>query len=272
FQTSTKYDGDAAPEWGAQEVLHVRPKDLEAKVLQDIESYRAEYDAYLTSHKKYPEWISDAQAHVKEKLRQRLGWMTRIHPIVTADSRMLLPLYSDAFACSLAAITQDWGKTWSFSEPILHINVQACFVQKKDGDIVAFMRDRGAKRRIPRSVSKDGGLTWSLTEPMELPNPDSSVDCIALKSGNWALVCNDTEGGLRGGRNQLSVFLSDDEGATWKWKRTLEKHGEECAASYPSFIQAQDGTLHCTYTYSPSPNETIKHAHFDEAWIKEGDK
>jgi predicted neuraminidase len=272
FRTSTSFDGDGAPAWQTQDVLHVRPRDLEAKLLADIESYRPAYDEYLSSHQKYPEWIADAQANVKVKLRQRLGWMTRIHPIMTSDSRMVLPLYSDAFACSLAAITEDWGKTWSFSEPILHINVQACFVHKKNGDIVAMMRDRGAKRRIQRSISKDGGMTWSLTEPMDLPNPDSSVECIVLESGNWALVCNDTEGGPRGGRNQLSVYLSNDEGATWKWKRSLEKHGEECAASYPSVIQARDGAIHCTYTYSPTPNETIKHARFDEAWIMEGEK
>lgn len=272
YRTSTRLDGDAAPEWDTQDVIHVRPKDLEAKLLADIDANRHAYDEYLASHQKYPEWIADAQTNVKDKLRQRLGWMTRIHPIMTSDSRMVLPLYSDAFACSLAAITDDWGKTWSFSEPILHINVQACFVPKKNGDIVAYMRDRGAKRRMPKSVSKDGGVTWSLTQLTDMPNPDSSVDCIALKSGNWALVCNDTEGGPRGGRNQLSVYLSGDEGATWKWHRNLEKHGEECAASYPSVIQANDGSIHCTYTYTPTPNETIKHVRFDEAWIKEGNK
>lgn len=271
YLTSTNFEGDGAPVWQWQDVLHVRPTNLDTRLIEDMDTHAQEYADYLATHPKYPTWIEDAKADVQVKLLQRLGWMTRIHPIMTSGSRIMLPLYSDAFACSLAAFTEDWGKTWTFSEPILNINVQACFVQKKSGEIVAMMRDRGAAKRIPVSTSKDGGITWSHTEKMDIPNPDSSVDCLALASGNWVLVCNDTEGGPRGGRNQLSTYLSDDEGATWKWKRTLEKHDESCAASYPSVIQAADGSIHCTYTYSPSPNETIKHARFNEDWIKAGD-
>lgn len=270
YRTSTNFGGDGAPVWDWQDVLHVRPKDLEQRLLADLDTHAQEYADYLSSHKKYPEWIDDAKAGAKSKLLQRIGWMTRIHPIMLSESRIMFPLYSDEFACSLAAFTDDWGKTWTFSEPILNINVQACFVKKQSGDIVAYMRDRGAARRIPMSVSKDGGMTWSQTVRTDIPNPDSSVDCIALTDGHWVMVCNDTEGGPRGGRNQLSAMLSDDEGQTWKWKRILEKHDESCAAAYPCVIQASDGTIHCTYTYSPSPNESIKHARFDEAWIREG--
>ena len=50
---------------------------------------------------------------------------------------------------------------------------------------------------------------------------------------------------------------------------------------YPSIIQAADGTLHATYSYFAPPagvkpdaegrlpRKTIKHAHFNEAWIRE---
>jgi len=270
YRTSSDYEGAGCPVWNWQDVVHVRPADLEKRLLEDLDTHAQAYADYLATHQKYPAWIEDARTSVKNKLSQRLGWMTRIHPIMLSDSRMALPLYSDAFACSLAAFTEDWGKTWTFSKPILNINVQACFVRKESGDVVAYMRDRGASRRIPMSVSKDGGLTWSHVQMTELPNPDSSVDCLALDSGLWVMVCNDTEGGPRGGRNRLSAYLSDDEGQTWKWHRTLENHGEECAAAYPSFVQAEDGSIHCSYTYSPSPDETIKHACFNEAWIKAG--
>jgi predicted neuraminidase len=51
---------------------------------------------------------------------------------------------------------------------------------------------------------------------------------------------------------------------------------------YPSIIQAPDGTLHATYSYFIPPAEAakddqgrlvrkaIKHAHFNEAWIRAG--
>ena len=52
---------------------------------------------------------------------------------------------------------------------------------------------------------------------------------------------------------------------------------------YPSIIQAKDGTLHVSYSFhqkkslvkvdaSGQPaNESIKHAHFNEAWVMQGD-
>ena len=77
--------------------------------------------------------------------------------------------------------------------------------------------------------------------------------------------------------------LSDDEGQSWKWKRHLEfsEPGRNAThGAYPSIIQAKDGTLHASYTYTLNgknvkkdasgrpERECIKHAHFDVAWIK----
>ncbi len=52
---------------------------------------------------------------------------------------------------------------------------------------------------------------------------------------------------------------------------------------YPSIIQASDGTLHASYSFHQKKSatrldpagkpaaETIKHAHFNEAWVRQGD-
>ena len=40
--------------------------------------------------------------------------------------------------------------------------------------------------------------------------------------------------------------------------------------SYPTLIQAADGSIHCTYTHEDKKNfegKTIKHVRFNEAWI-----
>ena len=111
-------------------------------------------------------------------------------------------------------------------------------------------------------------MTWSAAEPMDIPNPGSSVECIPLASGNWILACNDLPGGPRKGRTQLSVYLSDDEGATWKWRRVVEKHDASTAVSYPALIQSRDGIVHLAFTFSASPHETIKHVRLNEAWVR----
>jgi len=52
------------------------------------------------------------------------------------------------------------------------------------------------------------------------------------------------------GRYRLSLFLSDDEGKTWKWKTRIEDHQPgQGNYSYPSLIQASDGLLHMTYSH-----------------------
>ncbi|MCA9414533.1 MAG: exo-alpha-sialidase, partial [Candidatus Omnitrophica bacterium] len=114
--------------------------------------------------------------------------------------------------------------------------------------------------------------TWSDTGEMEIPNPDSSVSAEVLDNGHWVLVCNDTTGGDRGGRTRLVIFLSEDEGETWPIRKVIEDHDKTCAAAYPTVRQTRDGIIHCVYTHSPSPNETIKHIWFDEDWIREEGK
>jgi predicted neuraminidase len=100
---------------------------------------------------------------------------------------------------------------------------------------------------------------------------------IALKDGSWLMVYNDTERG----RHSLAAALSDDEGATWKWKRHLELDQREKGAGafhYPSLIQTRDGALHLTYSYflnhlpEGAPRKSIKHARFNTAWVKQGDR
>ena len=105
---------------------------------------------------------------------------------------------------------------------------------------------------------------------MDIWNPGSSVDVVVLKSGAWLLVCNDTTDG----RHKLTVYRSGDEGATWPVKRALESEPdkEDGSFSYPSMIQAADGTVHVTYSHTRKDvkGSTIKHARFNEAWVLAG--
>ncbi len=276
YRTSNDYSGPGAPHWDWQDVIHCRPVNLEQRVAESAMLVRETFAEELKTDERMRTRLEELTAASRKKLSRRLGWISRTHPIMLSESRMMLPLYSYILNCSIAAFTDDWGKTWEFSEPILPLNIQPSFVRKQNGDIVAMMRDKSPRRRIPLSVSKDGGQTWTWTKGMRIPNPDSSVECIALRQGYWLLVCNDTTGGNQGGRTRLTAYLSDDEGQTWSWRRTLEKSdgwndAAAPAAAYPSVIEAQDGNIHCAYSWSRVPFESIKVAHFNVAWIQAGD-
>jgi predicted neuraminidase len=202
---------------------------------------------------------------------RRMGWQTKNKAITVNNNRIILPLYSDGFEFSLMAITDDYGKTWQFSDPLVGAsNIQPSIAIKADGTLVAYMRDNGfPPKRLHISESKDNGMTWSPVRNSELPNPGSGADIVTMKNGHWALAYNDTENG----RHSLAVSISTDEGKSWRYTRHLESgvFGERLSGSYPAIIQGNDETLHVTYTYTDNiSGKAIKHAHFNEEWIIEG--
>ena len=275
YRTSTDYADDGPPNWDWQDILHVRPLELEERFLRVIDEGLEVYGNVVASiMPEFKEQAAEVRERAQIKLHQRLGWMPRCQPIMLADGQMMLGLYSDVYNCSLAAFTDDWGETWRFSTPIMDPdvtmlgNIQPSLAQRENGDIVAFMRDNGLPRQVRYAVSEDNGMTWGPVLMAGIPNSGSSVDVQVLRNGHWALVCNDT----MFGRHQLTVYLSDDEGDTWNWSRVIEIAEEgKGNFSYPTIMQAQDDTLHVTYSYRREEIEgsTIKHVTFTEAWIKE---
>ncbi len=288
YRIASDYHRDGPPRWSATDILHVTPgKEFEdeiARRLPSLEQFVRESALPEQDRREAQEFLDAMRQHATDKLYRRLGWMTRAHPFVLEGRRLIVPLYHDGFSFSLMAITDDWGATWRFSPPLIGGgNIQPSIVRRADGSLYTLMRDNGpAPHRLMQSDSTDRGETWTPVTDSVHPNPGSGAEIIGLRNGHWALVSNDTEKG----RNSLSVQISDDEGKTWKWRRHLEYDtpGPEASAyHYPSIIQARDGTLHVTYSFHLSRRalprdvdgdpaaKTIKHAHFNEAWVSEGD-
>ena len=183
------------------------------------------------------------------------------------SGRILLPLYTDTYSVSLMAISDDGGKTWSASKPLTGFgSIQPAVVRRNDGTLVAYMRENGPVRRIRVSESKDDGVSWGPVGAIDLPNPGSGLDAVRLANGHWALIYNDAVKG----RNSLAVSLSDDEGKSWKWTRHLERQ-ESGSYHYPAIIQGADSNLHAIYSYFVKGGKSMKHAAFNEAWVKQGD-
>lgn len=204
---------------------------------------------------------------------RRMGWQTKNKPFILNEKRLIVPFYSDGLSCSLFAITDNWGKNWQFSNPVIGgIGIQPTIAIKRDGTLVAFLRDNGLPpKRIQYTESKDNGLTWSIARDTDLPNPGAGFDMVTLKNGDWLLVFNNTEKG----RFNLTAALSDDEGKTWKWEKDLENdlRGEKATSShYPAVIEGSDGTIHTVYSYhrkDKMPGKTIKYVSFTIDWLKE---
>ncbi len=263
---------DSPPRWDVAGNLLFQLPAFEAKVRRVVEPALAGAEPGSRTER----YLKQALVHAADKYFRRMGWMPRAHPVQLASGRIIVPLYSDGFSFSVMAISDDFGQTWSASEPLVGWGaIQPAIAQGKDGTLTAYMRDNGPPpKRMHMSVSKDNGMTWSEVVDSDLPNPGAGTEVITLRDGTWTMIYNDTEKG----RHSLAVSLSDDEGKTWKWTRHLELDSRGKGAGsfhYPSIIQARDGSLHATYSYFENHLDTesksIKHAHFNVAWVKAGD-
>ncbi len=257
YKTATDYSGNDIPLWNWQDNILLKPDERFATetALQFKKLPRQELGWSEFAHS-YDDMIIEASKDVRKR---SIGWMTRIKPLLLENGKILLPLYSDGFSFSMMAISDDDGDTWRPGLPIISRGgIQPAVVQKKNGHIIAYMRDNGdAPNRVQESESTDKGETWSAAVKTGIPNSGSSVELYALADGRWAFIGNDVEDG----RYRLSLYLSADEGKTWNSKTVLENETPgKGSFSYPALIQTTDGLLHITYSYqTENKGESIKY-------------
>jgi len=275
FRSSKDFQQRAGPPtWDQDGIVHLKPgPEFQQAVERDLRRLWEPTLRQADSEQKLrlETYLSDNTKSAADKLSVRLGWMPRVHPFLDGD-RMIVPLYSDRFDFSLIALTDDGGRTWKTSAPLVGPgNVQPSIVKRRDGTLVAFFRDNGPPpNRVMVSESTDRGENWTAPRDTDVVDTGAGVEAISLKSGRWILVNNDTERG----RHRLAVSVSEDEGRTWPRRRYLEndpEREESGSYSYPSIIQARNGIIHATYSYRPprgkGTGSSIKHATFAEAWL-----
>jgi len=113
------------------------------------------------------------------------------------------------------------------------------------------------------SSSFDNGQTWSTVNDSSIPNGGTAADVVTLKNGHWVIIYNESD------RTKITVALSEDEGKTWGWTKTVIQ-GDKISASYPAIIEGKnDGLLHVSHSFQlPNKLESINYVDFNEAWIK----
>jgi predicted neuraminidase len=86
-----------------------------------------------------------------------------------------------------------------------------------------------------------------------------------LSDGRWAFLGN----AIDDGRYRLSLMLSDDEGASWKWRTDIENEEKKQGSfSYPCLIQTKDGLLHMTFSHQrKGGGESIKYVVVNPALV-----
>ena len=202
-----------------------------------------------------------------ERLPTPKSWATSrevptIHRVVDADGKKRLIMWSGLYPARLAVSEND-GATWSELKPAGDwggIVVMGCLEELKTGkgEYLALFHDDGrfftkkSKRAKPtvftlyKTLSKDGGLTWSkpesifarsdvhLCEPGIIRSPDGKQLCVLLRENSRR-------------RNSFVIF-SNDEGKNWTQPRELpaaltgDRHTAKYTADGRLFISFRDTT------------------------------
>jgi len=268
YKISSDYQTPGPPKWEKSGLLIPHPQGL-GEVIDRLETHLKSPElrkSYGITEQRADALVKHMRGLADDPMRQRLGWMPRVHPLIRSDGSLVVPLSNENFEIPMMAITSDGGRTWTYSEPVPATGlIQPSLVEFPDGDIAAYFRNGDPRHRIKRSTSTDGGLTWSVPELTDRLHPGGGIEVLLLENGHLALIYNNKE---RGPRDKLAVSISTDQGQTWKWTRQLEDTPNG-RFDYPSMIQGQNGTIHVTYSYNL---KTIKHVEFNEEWVMSDDE
>ena len=163
-----------------------------------------------------------------------------------ADGTLVLGLYIETDKDANGAVTRstDGGKTWSPAIDInnggLRLDAETDVIQLKNGNVYAAQRTQKESMRF--SISKDSGLTWSVSEPMGFPGHAPYL----FRAQGDIIVCAHR-------LPATSLHYSLDECKTWSDGVKVDDVG----GAYPSMAGLKDGSVLIVY-YEEGPASSIR--------------
>ncbi|MCM1484508.1 MAG: glycoside hydrolase [Muribaculaceae bacterium] len=138
-----------------------------------------------------------------------------------------------------AVYSDDGGKTWKVSDNPATLNGdESKIVQLKDGSLIMSIRNRYKGPRI-FSYSKDNGKTWSdPVEMKDLPDPACNGDILRYSVDGRNLLLQ-TMPGHPSKRENVSVWVSSDNGKTWPHKHQIVN----CPSGYSAMTVLPNGNI-----------------------------
>ena len=188
----------------------------------------------------------------------------RCKPTVLKSGRLLFFNYDQMTDTYGYSISDDGGKTHTRRYGAKKVRTrfdEAMAYQLSDGSIRMFARAK--TYRLIESVSRDNGETWSDAEVTDILSPDTRFFVSRTPSGRIMLVHNDSEES----RCNMTVKLSEDDGKTWKYSRTIDTRNK---VSYPD-ADFHGGKIYLTYDRERTGAKEILFLSFTEEDIMNPD-
>jgi hypothetical protein len=173
----------------------------------------------------------------------------------------------DAVRGSNVFVSDDEGGHWRYRGGIIYQD--SCFnehtvAELNDGRL--WMLSRGMKETF-QSFSADGGKTW-LPQSTAFPHVNSKAVIRRLQSGHLLVIRHGQDmTKATPKRQELTAFLTTDEGKTWSGKLLLDERDN---VSYPDIAQAPNGDIYVHYDRERTGAAEILFARFREEDVQAG--
>ena len=226
-------------------------------------------DGYLFNDKTHAQWMTICEnpdsdfPTFSQPLCIDKGFL-RCKPLCTKSGRWLCFNYSQDSEYYEYSISDDSGKSFT-----RHKGAQK--IPTPFDETMAYQMDNGTIRMLARSyigalaqsTSCDGGETWSRATSSGIDSPNTRFFVSKTPSGNVLLINNDHK--FR--RTNMTIYLSEDDGHTWKYKRCIDTSSN---VSYPD-VDFFEGRIYLIYDRERLPKGEILFTSFTEDDIKNSD-
>ena len=165
----------------------------------------------------------------------------RCKPLVLDDGRWLFFNYDQLTDRYGYMLSDDEGKTFTRhygAEKLSTSYDESMAYQRLDGSVRMLSRNR--LRDIAESTSCDRGLSWSKAKLTGIDSPDTRFFISRTPSGRVVLINND----MKEQRERMSIWLSDDDGDSWKYKKLVDDPTHHL--TYPD-ADFYDGKIYLVY-------------------------
>jgi sialidase-1 len=212
------------------------------------------------------------------------------HGIQLKNGRLLVPVWLSLATAgnghhpsvNATIFSDDDGKTWRRGDiavadtPEFPDPNESAAVELEDGTVMLNVRTEAKENRRTIVMSKDGATHWSAPR-LDRSLPDPICFASIVRFGHHLLFVNpdnltrvDGRGLRSKDRVNLTVRLSNDDGAHWIAKRTIEPG----PTGYADLAVTPDGAILCLYEkVTKTPDGSAKHdellARFNLDWLTE---
>lgn len=253
FTAATAYRIDGQIPWMTKEDHEQLVRDSARQTAERIARYQGSW--IRVSENGGMTWGEAHRAPVSAPhgpIRLRSGRIVYVGAVFGADGR-------EPRGQIAAASSTDDGKSWEllgaipFPETLGNCGVcEPHAVERTDGSLLAMIRVEGdGIKGLYRSVSTDGGATWSQAAPTGIEGLPAHL----LRCSNGAIVLSY---GWRSAPYGERVRVSYDDGETWGEEIVLRDDGESWDLGYPSTAECRDGSMFTVYYQEPQAVEESK--------------